>query len=120
MTGWLFTLPAAGAVGGVMAFMVAWLGGWGILIDAIFAVAVILTIFLLSRRNAVTARENPAYQDEMQALRARLLATNGSVVYFRIEVHPRRHLAQEAEVQEMLGLETVDRTGKGTVYRPVP
>ena len=55
MLGWLFTLPAAGAVGGAMALMVAWLGGWGILIDAIFAVVVILTIFLLSRRNAVTA-----------------------------------------------------------------
>jgi hypothetical protein len=38
-----------------MAVMVAWLGGWGILIDAVFAVVVILTIFLLSRRNAVTA-----------------------------------------------------------------
>ncbi|MET0828346.1 MAG: inorganic phosphate transporter, partial [Microbacterium sp.] len=49
MVGWLFTLPAAGAVGGVMALMVAWLGGWGILIDAVFAVVVILTIFLLSR-----------------------------------------------------------------------
>ena len=55
MVGWLFTLPAAGAVGGAMALMVAWLGGWGILIDAVFAVVVILTIFLLSRRNAVTA-----------------------------------------------------------------
>jgi PiT family inorganic phosphate transporter len=55
MVGWLFTLPASGAVGGAMAVMVAWLGGWGILIDAIFAVVVILTIFLLSRRNAVTA-----------------------------------------------------------------
>ena len=55
MTGWLFTLPAAGAVGGVMALLVAWLGGWGILIDAVFAVVVILAIFLLSRRNAVTA-----------------------------------------------------------------
>ena len=38
-----------------LALIVAWLGGWGILIDAIFAVVVILTIFLLSRRNAVTA-----------------------------------------------------------------
>ena len=55
MVGWLFTLPASAAVGGVMAVMVAWLGGWGILIDAVFAVVVILTIFLLSRRNAVTA-----------------------------------------------------------------
>jgi PiT family inorganic phosphate transporter len=55
MVGWLFTLPAAGAVGGVMALVVAWLGGWGVFIDAVFAVVVILTIFLLSRRNAVTA-----------------------------------------------------------------
>jgi inorganic phosphate transporter, PiT family len=53
--GWLLTLPAAGAVGALAAVMVAWLGGWGILIDAIAAVAVILIIFLLSRRNAVTA-----------------------------------------------------------------
>jgi PiT family inorganic phosphate transporter len=55
MVGWLLTLPAAGAVGGLAAFMVAWLGGWGILIDAIAAVIIILTIFVLSRRNAVTA-----------------------------------------------------------------
>ena len=30
-----------------MALIVAWLGGWGILIDAVFAVVVILAIFLL-------------------------------------------------------------------------
>ena len=75
---------------------------------------------LPQRRDAVTARENPDYHEEMRALRAQLLATDGSVVYFRIEVHPRRHLAQEAEVQELLGLEMVDRTGKGSVYRPIP
>ncbi len=55
MVGWLLTLPAAGAVGALAAVMVAWLGGWGILIDAVVAVAMILTIFMLSRRNAVTA-----------------------------------------------------------------
>jgi PiT family inorganic phosphate transporter len=55
MVGWLLTLPAAGAVGGIAALMVAWLGGWGILIDAAVAVVVILTIFVLSRRNAVNA-----------------------------------------------------------------
>lgn len=55
MVGWLLTLPAAGAVGALAAVMVAWLGGWGILIDAVAAVAIILTIFMLSRRNAVTA-----------------------------------------------------------------
>jgi PiT family inorganic phosphate transporter len=55
MVGWLLTLPAAGAVGGLAAFVAAWLGGWGILIDAIAAAIIILTIFLLSRRNAVNA-----------------------------------------------------------------
>ncbi|MFB9645986.1 inorganic phosphate transporter [Microbacterium terregens] len=55
MVGWLLTLPAAGAVGGLAALVVAWFGGWGIVIDAVAAVVIISTIFLLSRRNAVTA-----------------------------------------------------------------
>ena len=55
MVGWLLTLPAAGAVGGIAALVVAWLGGWGIVIDAVAAVMIILTLFTLSRRNAVTA-----------------------------------------------------------------
>ncbi|MET0673167.1 MAG: inorganic phosphate transporter [Microbacterium pygmaeum] len=55
MVGWLLTLPASGAVGALAAVMVAWLGGWGIVVDTIIAVAVILTIFLLSRRDSVTA-----------------------------------------------------------------
>ncbi|SDH39597.1 inorganic phosphate transporter [Microbacterium pygmaeum] len=55
MIGWLLTLPASGAVGALAAVMVAWLGGWGIVVDTIVAVAVILTIFLLSRRDSVTA-----------------------------------------------------------------
>ena len=53
--GWLLTLPAAGAVGAVAALVVVWLGGWGILIDAILATAVILGLFLRSRRTAVNA-----------------------------------------------------------------
>ena len=55
MVGWLLTLPAAGAVGALAAVVVAWLGGWGILLDAVAAVIVILVIFGLSRRNRVTA-----------------------------------------------------------------
>lgn len=53
--GWVLTLPAAGAVGAVAAVLVVWLGMWGVLIDAVLAVAVILGLFLRSRRNAVTA-----------------------------------------------------------------
>lgn len=55
MVGWVLTLPAAGAVGALAAFIVTWLGFWGIIIDAVLAAAVILAIFLRSRRNEVTA-----------------------------------------------------------------
>ncbi|MBW9093671.1 inorganic phosphate transporter [Microbacterium jejuense] len=53
--GWLLTLPAAGAVGAVAALIVTWLGGWGVLIDAILAVVVIVGLFLRSRRDEVNA-----------------------------------------------------------------
>ena len=53
--GWILTLPAAGAVGAFAALIVVWLGGWGIFIDAILAVAVVLGLFLRSRRDKVTA-----------------------------------------------------------------
>jgi PiT family inorganic phosphate transporter len=55
MVGWVLTLPAAGAVGAVAALIVVWLPFWGIIIDAILAVAIILGLFLRSRRNSVTA-----------------------------------------------------------------
>ncbi|MGN7976744.1 inorganic phosphate transporter [Microbacterium sp. 22195] len=52
--GWLLTLPAAGLVGALAAVMVRWLGGWGVAIDAVLAVVIIVGLFLRSRRNAVT------------------------------------------------------------------
>ncbi|CAH0185943.1 MULTISPECIES: inorganic phosphate transporter [unclassified Microbacterium] len=52
--GWLLTLPAAGAVGGLAALLVVWLGTVGVLIDAVLAVAIIVGLFLRSRRNEVT------------------------------------------------------------------
>lgn len=55
MIGWVLTLPAAGAVGAVAALVVVWLGTWGVLIDAVLAALVIGGIYLLSRRNAVSA-----------------------------------------------------------------
>lgn len=55
MVGWLLTLPAAGAVGALAAYIVVLLGTWGILIDAIAAGVVVAAIYLRSRRNAVTA-----------------------------------------------------------------
>ncbi|MET4159746.1 PiT family inorganic phosphate transporter [Agromyces sp. PvR057] len=52
--GWLLTLPAAGAVGAITAF-IALLGPIGVIIDAILGAGVITTIFLLSQRNEVSA-----------------------------------------------------------------
>ena len=52
LVGWLFTLPAAGLVGALAAF-VASLGTWGIIVDAVVGVSVILFIFLWSRRDQV-------------------------------------------------------------------
>jgi len=53
--GWLLTLPAAGAVGAVAALMVTWLGGWGVFIDAVLAVIIIVGLFLRSRKDEVNA-----------------------------------------------------------------
>jgi len=52
--GWLLTLPAAGAVGAAAALLVVWMGDWGVAIDAVLAVVIIVGLFLRSRRNAVT------------------------------------------------------------------
>lgn len=51
--GWLLTLPAAGAVGAIAAF-VALIGPVGIIIDTVVGVAVILGIFLRSRRDEIS------------------------------------------------------------------
>ena len=53
--GWLFTLPASGAVGALAALLVVWLGIWGIWIDAVLAVAIIVGLYLYSKRNEVNA-----------------------------------------------------------------
>lgn len=53
--GWVLTLPAAGAVGAFAALIVRWLGTWGILVDAILAVVIVLGLFLRSRRDSVNA-----------------------------------------------------------------
>ncbi|KAA0961256.1 inorganic phosphate transporter [Microbacterium sp. ANT_H45B] len=52
--GWLLTLPAAGAVGALAALLITWLGTWGIAIDAVLALVVIIGLFVRSRKDAVT------------------------------------------------------------------
>jgi inorganic phosphate transporter, PiT family len=54
--GWVITMPAAAAVGAVAA-LVAHAGWWGILIDAVVAIVVMVGIFVYSRRSSVTARD---------------------------------------------------------------
>ncbi|WP_105566919.1 inorganic phosphate transporter [Microbacterium halophytorum] len=54
--GWVVTLPAAGAVGAACALVVVWLGTVGVVVDAVLAVAIILGLFLRSRRDAVTSK----------------------------------------------------------------
>ena len=49
--GWVLTLPASAAVGALAALLVVWFGPWGILIDAVLAVIVIVGLFLRSRRD---------------------------------------------------------------------
>jgi len=51
--GWVLTLPASAAVGAFAALLVVWFGSAGILIDAVIAVAIIVGMFLRSRRNQV-------------------------------------------------------------------
>jgi PiT family inorganic phosphate transporter len=53
--GWILTLPAAGAVGAAAALIVVWFGNWGILIDAVLALMIILGLFWRSRRAVVDA-----------------------------------------------------------------
>jgi PiT family inorganic phosphate transporter len=53
--GWALTLPAAAIVGGLAA-LIARIGPVGIVIDAVIGVGVIITIYLLSRRNEVDAQ----------------------------------------------------------------
>src|SRR6478736_6111315 len=53
--GWILTLPAAGAVGAAAALIVVWLPVWGVIIDAVLAVIIILFLFMRSRRDEVTA-----------------------------------------------------------------
>ena len=51
--GWVLTLPASAAVGAAAALLVVWFGNWGIAVDAVLAVAIIVGLFWRSRRNQV-------------------------------------------------------------------
>lgn len=61
-SGWLFTLPAAGIVGAIAA-LIAHLGTWGIIVDAVLGLFFILFIFWRSNRNKVDAGNAIAVPD---------------------------------------------------------
>lgn len=62
VSGWLFTLPAAGAVGAVAA-LIAHLGPVGVIIDSVLGFGFILFIFWRSNRNRVDASNAIAVPD---------------------------------------------------------
>lgn len=72
-SGWLFTLPASGAVGAIAA-AIAHTGLVGVIIDAVFGFAFILFIFWRSRRNKV---------DHSNAIPAPDVAESGYAVRIR-------------------------------------
>jgi len=53
--GWLITIPASGMLAAGAALL-AGLGTWGVILDVVVAVVVIVAIYLWSRRNRVTHR----------------------------------------------------------------
>jgi PiT family inorganic phosphate transporter len=79
--GWLLTLPAAGAVGALAAF-IALQGVVGVIIDAVAGAAVIATIFLWSRRNEVS-HKNVVSE----------VAASGSAVKIKRNPKPKRKVA---------------------------
>jgi len=66
--GWLITIPAAGLVG-ALASWVALAGPGGIIADAVVATAVIVTIFVFSRRNRVDAASMAVANDPAALVR---------------------------------------------------
>lgn len=66
--GWVFTLPAAALVGAVSAGITL-LGDMGLILDAIITTAVIVAIFQIARRNAVTHHHlNSEIEDASEAV----------------------------------------------------
>ena len=76
--GWLFTLPAAGAVGAIAA-AIAHLGMVGVIIDTVVGFGFIIFIFWRSRRNKVDHSNAVAVPDVAESGYACLLYTSRCV-----------------------------------------
>ncbi|ALJ21101.1 inorganic phosphate transporter [Microbacterium sp. No. 7] len=105
MIGWLLTLPASGAVGAAAALLVVWLGTWGVVVDAVIAVAIIIGLFLRSRRSEVHAGNAMSE-----------VADSGRAVKVKRNPPPTRRqraLLREQEAQEAAERRAAERTEKG-------
>jgi PiT family inorganic phosphate transporter len=70
MIGWLLTLPAAAAVGGIAALIAA-IGPTGVIIDAFLGAGVIVFIYVWSRRHRVGAGNAIEIDQAGKAVRGR-------------------------------------------------
>jgi PiT family inorganic phosphate transporter len=62
--GWLMSLPAAAVIGALAAWA-AHLGVWGVVVDAVLGVTVVVAIFIISARNRVDAKNALAGVNEV-------------------------------------------------------
>ena len=97
MIGWLLTLPASGGVGALAALLVVWLGTWGIAIDAVAAVAIVLALYLRSRRNQV---------DHTNAMGVGEVAESGKAVKVKKNPPPTRRQRAEKRARKAAGSAT--------------
>ncbi len=65
----------------------------------------------------LTGRVNPAYQDELAAMRSALAGTGGYLAWFDAATFRRSFLPSRAELEAALPLQVVARDDVGTLYR---
>lgn len=112
MVGWVLTLPAAGAVGAFASLLVVWFGMWGIVIDAILAVAIILGLFLRSRRDEVTAANAMSeVADSGKAVKVKRNPPPTRRQRALVREETRRRAAQEAEARK--AAKAAERSARG-------
>jgi len=130
--GWILTLPASGAVGAAAALVVVWFGTWGVMVDAVLAVAIILGLFWRSRQGRVDAsnamsevadsglavkvkRNPPPTRRQRRILRdqARLKAEHAARVKAEQKARAKAEAKAEAEAKKVKGRTRGDGPGPG-------
>jgi hypothetical protein len=65
----------------------------------------------------LTGRPDPAYRDEIEAMRAALVASGGYLAWFDAATFRRSFLPSRAELEATLPLQVVAQDDLGTLYR---